>query len=239
MTETIEQLKPCPFCGGSNIRVRSTFVCCIDCRADGPLGGTGKPFCRDLWNTRASDHQLAQSQAEVANLREASRMAEELLGQCAAAWNAVECHFQDNAKVLAVMSKHDPNSGGMIAMWRASWEHEADKAALAPDARTTAGENRDTVHLTPEQRSVMHKALRRSCTIVDEAPTPPANEFRAVLRWKDGVLFIGPFAAGYITCAGSEWWFSSLYVNRPSFRVFVDCQRDAEAAVRALAGDGE
>lgn len=53
----MEKLKPCPFCGGKNIRIwkiRAPFVSCDDCRAS-TGGALTKKEAVELWNRRAND----------------------------------------------------------------------------------------------------------------------------------------------------------------------------------------
>lgn len=49
-----EKLKPCPFCGGSNLLTEpyyeESYVHCQDCKTDGPAGDYAE--CEKLWNKR-------------------------------------------------------------------------------------------------------------------------------------------------------------------------------------------
>ena len=53
----MEKLKPCPFCGGKNIRIwkiRAPFVSCDDCLASTDCALTQKEAV-EHWNRRAND----------------------------------------------------------------------------------------------------------------------------------------------------------------------------------------
>ena len=56
--ERVEELKPCPFCGSSNIvadgqtSLKDSYVSCNECDADGPMRER-KQEAIDAWNRRA------------------------------------------------------------------------------------------------------------------------------------------------------------------------------------------
>jgi len=77
---TAPKLKPCPFCGGNNLKIWDNSVECVnpDCGASGPdLGHCVGAKCRieaiAAWNTRA----------DTATWNAAIREAAELLGKAA------------------------------------------------------------------------------------------------------------------------------------------------------------
>ena len=65
-----DELKACPFCGGSNIATVQTdercYMTCDDCVAEGPLANN-EAEAITAWTTRA-DPALAAAEAEVARL---------------------------------------------------------------------------------------------------------------------------------------------------------------------------
>lgn len=62
------ELKPCPFCGSTNIELDHTdiSVVCGDCAAEGPFGDADMEFAIEAWNNRAEcNHELACSAKPV------------------------------------------------------------------------------------------------------------------------------------------------------------------------------
>ena len=49
----VQELKPCPFCGGNlQVACRNNMLC-LECYASGPLESETYPDRREAWNTRA------------------------------------------------------------------------------------------------------------------------------------------------------------------------------------------
>lgn len=72
MSEPTQELKPCPFCGGSNLGTgMECCVICYDCSSEGPWDA---PY---TWNTRADDTSPA-----IANDAPAAELTIEKVKQC-------------------------------------------------------------------------------------------------------------------------------------------------------------
>lgn len=75
-----EELKPCPFCGGSDLTILPneqdhSHVHCNDCMAKGPVVDQVADWTRPhtAWNRRAEQSDNAALRADVERLREAAR----------------------------------------------------------------------------------------------------------------------------------------------------------------------
>jgi hypothetical protein len=83
-----DELKPCPFCGGTSIDVSDGFAaCCNNCLADGPIqiGERGPAAAAKYWNYRAPDAaqaRIAELEAQLSSAREVAM--EEALRVCEA-----------------------------------------------------------------------------------------------------------------------------------------------------------
>ena len=86
------ELKPCPFCGGTNIRFDEHrgegrrmhsgetvwSMCCYDCGVAFP-NRYRRELLEDAWNARVDADRIEALQAEVARLREACGILEDAL----------------------------------------------------------------------------------------------------------------------------------------------------------------
>ncbi len=74
------ELKPCPFCGSTNLKVWDNSVACHACDGTGPdLGHCVGEVCRqqsiEAWNTRAPEPNQARIEALSAALRDIDAVA--------------------------------------------------------------------------------------------------------------------------------------------------------------------
>ena len=103
-------LKPCPFCGGEDMMVGSTFrddwMTCLDCNAAGPYCAT-EAEAITAWNTRADAGCIAE---------------------LVEALEAADKHFGLFAGVT-INGKHDPDDVRVIAMIRATLAKVKGEAA--------------------------------------------------------------------------------------------------------------
>lgn len=90
----MEKLKPCPFCGGKNIRIWKTsapFVSCDDCLANTGSALTKKEAV-EYWNRRANDSdkiisELQKKQEEQMELYRQTGRDEHILAMSAYAYS--------------------------------------------------------------------------------------------------------------------------------------------------------
>jgi hypothetical protein len=100
-----QELKPCPFCGGSDLKVWDNAVECHVCEASWPdLGHCVGPECKAqtimAWNTRAPDTENAELAARVKELEGNLKSCEHLLTMAELFFKAVDEYN------LAMSGKH-------------------------------------------------------------------------------------------------------------------------------------
>lgn len=129
---TQEELKPCPFCGSSDLAVmellsRGFRIECAGCEAYSPVIKDG-PSLLTAWNTRASDahpnaadyrNRAERAEAELAEVRDAIRIAARWFEQAAI-----------NHEIAAEVSGPNENAAYVEAARRDTYRGKFLRAAL-------------------------------------------------------------------------------------------------------------
>lgn len=119
----IEELKPCPFCGGNAQEGFDDFhhgghVKCVECGVTGPVWSNDTQDAINAWNKRTSNTLIEEQAARIAGL-------EDVLEEKRDSINSLRARLSEAVKVLERLAEGERSDEGHTAL------RDAAKAFIA------------------------------------------------------------------------------------------------------------
>jgi Lar family restriction alleviation protein len=106
--EELDKLLPCPFCGGTEVRLCSAmnevWVRCYSCNATSPLLWDDKKAIK-FWNTRSPSRREADIRRAIELAREGARGVSD--SDDTGTWIGVEWDYEDEDEIVSQVLKEE------------------------------------------------------------------------------------------------------------------------------------